>query len=131
MARKGRYGLGKLQAEVMDIVWELGDATVAQVVERIARERPVTYTTVLVAMQKLRKSGWLSHRSEGRAHVFQATRTKEDIGASQLKELLKSVFAGDAKLLLNNLLDEHPLSDEELRELRKLIERRRREKKDG
>jgi len=131
MAKKGRYGLGTLQAEVMDIVWRLDEATVSQVAEHIGRIRPVTYTTVLVAMQKLEKKGWLSHRSEGRAYVFRATRTKEAIGASQLREVLKSAFSGDVRLLLNNLLDEHPLSEPELKELRRLIDQRRREKKDG
>jgi predicted transcriptional regulator len=131
MARKGTYGLGTLQTEVMDVVWKLGEATVSQVAESIGRKRPVTYTTVLVAMQKLEKRGWLKHRSAGRAYVFQATRSKETQGATQLMELLKSTFSGDVRVLINHLLDEHPLSEPELKELRSLIDRRRREKKDG
>ncbi len=64
---KALHGLGSLQTEVMDLVWQQKEATVAQLVEKICRRRTVTYTTVLSAVQKLEKKGWLKHRSEGRA----------------------------------------------------------------
>ena len=63
MARKrSRHGLGELQAEVMEMVWDMGEATVTQIHERIGLGRRIMYTTVQVAMQKLAKSGWLKPR---------------------------------------------------------------------
>ena len=118
-------GLGSLQTEVMELVWERDEATVAQLVEAIGQRRPVTYTTVLSAVQKLEKKGWLEHRSEGRAYVYRAVRKKTDVGGSKLRELLKTAFSGDSRLLLSSLIDEARLSDEELAELRKLIDERR------
>jgi predicted transcriptional regulator len=125
--RRTVHGLGELQAEVMEIVWGKGQATVADVVETIARRRPVTYTTVLVAMQKLRQKGWLKHKSEGRAHVYSPRRTREQVHGGLLKDFLRSAFGGDARLLLANLLDAHPLSAQELEDLRRLIEQRKKE----
>jgi predicted transcriptional regulator len=123
------HGLGELQAEVMEIVWERGEATVSQVHERIGRKRRVTYTTVLTAMQKLEKKGWLAHRSEGRAYVYRASRSREDVHAGVLSDLLKQAFAGDPRRMMSHLLEQHPLSDAELADLRKLIDARRREKR--
>jgi predicted transcriptional regulator len=77
MARLAPHGLGPLQAEVMEIAWERGEVTVTQVMDVIAARRSVTYTTILVAMQKLAKSGWLKHRSEGRAYVYSPSRTRQ------------------------------------------------------
>ena len=72
--KRSLYGLGPLQAEVMEMVWDLGEATVSQIHEQILRRRKVTYTTALVAMQKLDKKGWLTHRREGRANVYKPAR---------------------------------------------------------
>ena len=74
-------GLGSLQSEVMELVWAKKEATVAQLVEAISEQRSVTYTTVLSAVQKLEKKGWLEHRTEGRAYVYRAVKEKEDVGA--------------------------------------------------
>ncbi len=124
---KAIHGLGELQAQVMEIVWGKGEATVADVVETIGRRRPVTYTTVLVAMQKLAQKGWLKHRSQGRAYVYSPRRTRDEVHGSLLKDFLRSAFRGDPRLLLSQLLDAHPMSSEELEELRRLIEERKKE----
>lgn len=118
-------GLGSLQSEVMELIWVRGEATVAQLVEAIGKRRAVSYTTVLSAVQKLEKKGWLKHRSEGRAYVYRAAREKTDVGGSKLRELLSTAFSGDPRLLLSSLLDETRLSDSDLAELRSLIDERR------
>lgn len=128
MDKQTRYGLGKLQAEVMELVWDMGEATVSQLVEHISRSRSVTYTTVLAAMQKLEKKGWLTHRSEGRANVYRPLKSRESANSKLLRDVLKIAFDGDARRLLCNLLDEVPLDESELLELRKSIDERRRER---
>ena len=122
---KSVHGLGTLQSEVMELVWERQEATVAQLVEAIGQRRTVTYTTVLSAVQKLEKKGWLQHRAEGRAYVYSAARQRTDVGRRTLGELLKTAFSGDPRLLRASLIDEAGLSDSELAELRQLIDDRR------
>ena len=129
MKARSVHGLGELQAEVMELVWDSGEATVTQVVERISQQRRVTYTTVLVAMQKLAKKGWLTHRTKGRAYVYRPARSRDHARGSLVREILKSAFEGDPRLLLTSLLDESSLGDDELRELRGMIEKRRKELK--
>jgi predicted transcriptional regulator len=130
MAKKTSiHGLGQLQAEAMEIVWSLGEATVTQVHERILKRRKVTYTTVLVALQKLEKKGWLETRREGRANVYKPLRTRETASGNVLKDLLKQAFGGNPQVLLSQLLDEHPMSSDELDELKKMIDQKRKEKK--
>lgn len=124
---KALFGLGMLQSEVMDLVWRHGEMTVAQLAEAIGKRRSITYTTVLSAVQKLEKKGWLKHRTEGRAYVYCASRDRETVGAGKLRELLRTAFSGDPRLLLSCLLDDQRLSDADLIELRKLVEDRRKE----
>ncbi|HEY2146974.1 MAG TPA: BlaI/MecI/CopY family transcriptional regulator [Pirellulales bacterium] len=124
---KAFHGLGTLQSEVMELVWGRGEATVAQLFEAIGARRRITYTTILSAVQKLERKGWLKHRMAGRAYVYCAVRDRLQVGSRTLRELLRSAFSGDPRLLLASLLEESELSDADLKQLRKLIEERRKE----
>ena len=81
MARGSIDKLGALQKAVMEAVWELGEATVQQVRDRLGREPLPAYTTVLSVMQKLEKAGWLSHSAEGRSYLYRPVRSREEAGA--------------------------------------------------
>jgi BlaI family transcriptional regulator, penicillinase repressor len=124
---KPLHGLGSLQSEVMELVWVQGEATVAQLFETIGARRRITYTTILSAVQKLERKGWLRHRAAGRAYVYYPVRDRLQVGGRTLRDLLRTAFEGDPRLLLSSLLEDTKLSDEDLKELRKLIEQRRKE----
>ncbi len=122
MQRKLLDDLGELQRAVLDTVWKLGEANVHQVREQLTRKKRLAYTTVLSAMQKLEKAGWLDHRAEGKTYMYFATISREQAGAGSVRGLLKRVFAGDAMAMFQHLIRESRLSTDELRELKRLIE---------
>jgi hypothetical protein len=53
MQRKSLDDLGELQRTVLETVWDLREANVHQVRERLGKRKKLAYTTVLSAMQKL------------------------------------------------------------------------------
>ncbi len=122
MERKSLDDLGELQRAVLDVIWDLGEATVHQVRQRLTRKKKLAYTTVLSAMQKLEKAGWLDHRAEGKTYIYFATMSRERAGAGSVRGLLKRVFAGDAMAMFQHLIRESHLSTDELGELKRLIE---------
>ncbi|MEN6424585.1 MAG: BlaI/MecI/CopY family transcriptional regulator [Phycisphaerales bacterium] len=124
MQRKPLDDLGELQRAVLETVWGLGEANVHQVRERLGRKKKLAYTTVLSAMQKLEKAGWLGHRAEGKTYVYFPTASREQAGAGSVRGLLKRVFAGDAMAMFQHLIRESTLSADELGELKRLIEQR-------
>lgn len=131
MTRKSIEELGALQAAVLEAVWELGEATVHQVRERLSWDKELAYTTVLTALQKLEKAGWLTHRAAGRSHVYVPTTTRpESVTASALR-LVKKAFGGDPLRLFRQLLEARDYSDEELAELRRMIAAKRKEQRDA
>jgi predicted transcriptional regulator len=125
-------GLGSLQRLTLEVVWEMGEATVQQVRDRIATLGPgdLAYTTVLSVMQKLEKAGWLAHRSEGRVYVYRPTRSRDEADSSTVRALLRRVFGGDPLRLFQHIIADEDLSVHDLREIRKLIERKRKERGD-
>ena len=127
MARKSLDKLGSLQKAVMEAVWHLGEATVQQVLTRLERTKPLAYTTVLSAMQKLEKAGWLRHREVGRSYVYRASRSREEEGKNSLRKFLDTVFGGNPLPLLQHLLEDQDLSADDLATLRRMIDQRRKE----
>ena len=119
MARKSIDDLGALQKAVMERVWELGEATVGQVRDRLERDPEPAYTTILSVMQKLEKAGWLTHRAEGRGYVYFPTRSRDEAGTSTLRTFIDRVFRGDPLLLFQHLLDDEELSAQTCRPSRR------------
>ena len=131
MAKRSIDDLGELQKAVMETVWEGGEVTVQRVRDRLGREPMPAYTTILSVMQKLEKAGWLTHRPEGRSYLYRATRSREEEGSTSLRTFTQRVFGGDPLLLLQHLIDDKELSESDLTALKKMIDRRRKERRDG
>lgn len=129
MEKKSLDHFGQLQRAVIEVVWELGEATVRQVWKRLCRKKELAYTTVLTAMQRLERAGWLKHRVEGRKHVYLPTKTRAQADAGSVRKFVQRVFNGNALVLFRQLVEEGELSDEELRELQQLINQKRKERK--
>ena len=127
MSSKLLDDLGELQRAVIEVVWELGEASVHQVRKQLALKKKLAYTTVLTALQKLEKAGWLRHRNEGKTYIYIPTRTREEAGANSVQKFMERIFDGNALLMFQHLMRQSKLSDNELQELRKMIDEKRRE----
>jgi BlaI family penicillinase repressor len=130
MTRKSLDDLGELQRAVLETIWELGEANVHQVRERLAQKKQLAYTTVLSVMQKLEKAGWLEHRAEGKSYVYTPTQTRDQAGAGSVRRFLNSIFAGDSIAMFQHLIRESDLDADELGELKRLIEQKEKETKE-
>ena len=127
--RKSIQELGDQQKAIMDSVWELGEVTAQQVLDRVNKRRgtKLAYTTILSALQKLEKNGWLRHRKEGRSYVYRANQSRADDSVRSLKKFTQRVFDGDPLLLFEHLMQDRNLTTEDLDALQKKIRQRRRE----
>ncbi len=129
MDRQSLDNLGQLQRAVMEIVWRRGEASVHDVLNELGSRKKLAYTTVLTVMQKLEKAGWLAHRNEGKSYIYTPTASREEAGAGSVRGFLKRVFEGDAVAMFQHLIHESDLSDEELSELRAMIDEKRKERR--
>ncbi len=129
MSKKSLDHFGELQRAVIEVVWELGEASVRQVWKRLCRKKELAYTTVLTSMQRLERAGWLKHRVEGKRNVYLPTRTRAQAGAKSVRKFVHRMFNGNALLLFRQLVEQGELSDDELQELQKLINKKRKERR--
>ena len=108
------------ELEVMEVLWERGSATVAEV--REALEDEMAYTTVLTVLRRLEEKGYAGHDEEGRAHRYRARVERVQARESALERLTRKLFQGSPELLLTHLVSQKKLSEAELRRLRDLVE---------
>lgn len=111
----------------MEILWQLGPASVHQVRNQLAKKKKLAYTTVLTALQKLEKAGWIKHRPEGNSYIYCPTLTRPQATATSLLHFIKQVFNGDAVVMFQHLIDQSNLKDDELLKLKKMIDKKRKE----
>ncbi|MHC4155225.1 MAG: BlaI/MecI/CopY family transcriptional regulator [Planctomycetota bacterium] len=119
--------LGRLELQIMNVVWERGKATVHDVKDALSRGRKPAYSTILTMMRKLEAKGYLEHEVRERTYVYRATISREAVQHGVLGDLLERLFEGSASLLLTSLVQQNRVSEKELSEIQKLIKKRRRQ----
>jgi len=120
--------LGALEREVMDVVWDRGETSVKDVSERLSS--PVAYTTVMTTMDRLFKKQLLTRRKVGRAFVYRAAATRDELEGAVAAELVHSLFdrpGSESLPLLSSLVDAVTERDRALLDdLERLIQQKRR-----
>src|SRR5215469_5618304 len=106
----------------MEVVWEKGAATVADVVASITGDPPLAYSTVLTMLRILENKGYLVHRTEGRAFVYKPAVKRAAARDNAVRHLVRRFFDGSTELLLLNLLEDRKINSREIARLRRRIE---------
>lgn len=109
--------------EVLQHVWDLDRASVADVRERILEHRDVAYTTVMTVMKNLADKGYLDFEREGNSYIYFPKRGAEEVQNSVLRNLIRKVFKGSPAALVQTLVRSEDLSDEDRAEILEMIRR--------
>jgi len=115
--------LGRLELQIMNVVWDSGKATVHDVKNALSRRKPA-YSTILTMMRKLEAKGYLKHEVDGRTYVYLPSISQQAVRQGVLGDLVERLFEGSTSLLLTSLVEQNRISENELCEIRKLIEER-------
>src|SRR3974390_3145321 len=113
------------ELELLRILWEIEPATVRDVHQALNRERASGYTTVLKLMQIMTAKGLVVRDEANRAHVYRATISQDAMQSKILKDLSVRLFSGSAAQLALHALAMEPASQNELDEIRALIEHKK------
>ena len=129
MAGKKQPPLSRRERQIMEIIYGLGSATAADVLERLPD--PPGYSAVRAMMRILEEKGHLTHRHDGPRYVYSPVVPRAAARQSALKQLVKTFFDGSATQAVAALLDmsESRLSADEADQLATLIEKAKREGK--
>lgn len=117
---KADIRLGKLELQILNVVWEKGTATVHDVKEALSKGRKPAYTTILAMMRKMDSKGYLEHDVKGRTFVYRAAVTQKDVRCNVLSDILDRLFDGSPTLLVNSLVEQKGISKKDLEQIKKI-----------
>lgn len=121
-----RIVLADREADLMEVLWEHGPSTVAEV--RKTLRTKLAYNTVLTVLRTLESKGYVGHKEEGRAHRYLPLIAREAARRSALRHLSTKLFKGSVELLMISIVSDDKLSDEQVKRIRALLDRRDLEK---
>ncbi len=129
MARKPKHPTGgspeltPLELTIMQIVWEQGNATAAEVGQALQEKRPLADTTIHTVLANLRKKRYLEPiPTVERALRFAPSVRREQVAGRWLKGLMRDFFGGSPRRLMAHLIKEEKVDAAELAEIRKLLQ---------
>lgn len=117
--------LSRRERQIMDVMYRLGRATVAEVLERLPD--PPGYSAVRAMLRILEEKGHLRHEQDGPRYVYLPTVPRDSARESALKHVVRTFFNNSTESAVAALLDLRgdDLSDAELDRLSRLIEQAR------
>jgi predicted transcriptional regulator len=110
------------ELDVMAVLWELGEASVADVQPRLGDD--LAYTSVLSVLQLLERKGHVTHERVGRRYVYRPATSAREAGGPLLDRLLESLYRRSPVKLVAHLVDRSRMTEDELRQIRELVDRR-------
>ena len=111
------------ELEILNILWDEGPSTVRSVNRKVSLRKETGYTTTLKLMQIMTDKGLVERTLENRTHIYSAVAGKESTMNLMLDNFLESTFGGSAMNLVMQALGNHKATNEEIEELKKLIDR--------
>ncbi|AFZ48291.1 transcriptional repressor, CopY family [Cyanobacterium stanieri PCC 7202] len=93
--RPEKLSLGFLEQEILEILWDLGTATVKEIHDRILADpdRELAYASVTTVLHRLTKKGWLKYEKQGRAFCWTPLISRSQAQAIQSYEQLQNFLA--------------------------------------
>ncbi len=122
MARKISKTLTDGELRIMEVVWDMKQASVKDVTAVLLEKESPAYNTVQTMLRILEEKGYLKHAKTGRSFVYSPLVGRNAARSAALKHLLSSFFNDSPQSLVVNLLEDEKLDAADLQQLKEIIE---------
>lgn len=117
------HRLGDLQLAIMQALWRLGSANVAEVQREVGDH--LAYTTVATMLRKMEDRRLVRHQEQGRRFIYQAAVSAQEVSRSMSNRLVDRLFEGSLARTVSHLLETRDIDHGELVQLERLLKERR------
>jgi BlaI family transcriptional regulator, penicillinase repressor len=105
------------EMEILQVLWQKGQASVREVHEVLSEHKDSGYTTTLKLMQIMHDKGLLTRDDSARTHIYQPALTQEKAQKHLIDKMIDTLFAGSSTSLVLQVLGSHKTSTEEMRQI--------------
>lgn len=113
--------LTKAEEQVMLILWDLKEALVKDVIEKIEAPKPA-YNTVSTVIRVLEGKGFVDHKAIGNTHIYFPVITAEEYKHFAFDKVMNNYFENSYQSLVSYLVKQRNMEIDDLDELIKLAE---------
>jgi predicted transcriptional regulator len=110
------------ELEILQILWDLGKATVRDVHEVILKSKDAGYTTTLKLMQIMYEKGLVERDDSNKTHIYKANVSREKTQSQFVGKMISSLFGGSSSQLVMQALGSQQVSKEELAEIQQVLD---------
>ena len=121
MPPKKSSTLTEAELRLMKILWRRGESAVGDLVAALPGDEALAYNSVLTTIRILEQKGYVAHRQQGRAFVYQPLVAESEASRSEIRHLVGRFFGNSREQLVLSLLDDGELSPTELKRLKEAI----------
>lgn len=110
------------ELEILQVLWQKGEATVREVHEELVAGKDIGYTTTLKLMQIMNDKGLVNRDDSARTHIYKAATDKENTQKFLLNKFIGNLFGGSSTQLVMQALGSQQVTEEELDQIQSLID---------
>jgi BlaI family transcriptional regulator, penicillinase repressor len=110
------------ELEILQVLWEKGDATVREVHEDLMQTKDCGYTTTLKLMQIMFEKGLVLRDDSNRTHIYRANVSREKTQKQLMDKMVDALYSGSHTQLVMQALGAHTPSRKELEEIQQLLD---------
>lgn len=110
------------ELEILQVLWDKGEATVREVHEELAKSKDVGYTTALKLLQIMFEKELVTRDDSAKSHIYRPAVTREKTQKQLVGKMIDTLFAGSPGQLVMQALGNHNASKEELDEIQRLLD---------
>ena len=114
---------------VMKVVWSRSEATTAEVIEDLSGSTSWKPKTIMTMLRRLTDKGALSFKRDGRAFIYYPLVTEAACRKAESRSFLRRVSSGSLTPILASFVEEVDLSDQEITELKQLLDKKQSRKR--
>ena len=122
--RKKSEFLTEVELELMTHLWAVKEGSVRDVLDRLAPERILAYTSAATILRIMEQKGFVDSQKRGKTFYYKPALSKDVYQSKTLRDLSDKLFDGTPATLVARLVDDNKMSEEALEEIRALLDRR-------
>lgn len=115
--------LTRAEEEIMQILWELKEANVASIIEKMAEPKPA-YNTVSTIVRILESKGFVDYKKQGRGHIYYPKVQKSTYSSDSMQKMVNDYFNGSFKSMVSFFVKKKEMSTDELESILKEINKK-------
>jgi predicted transcriptional regulator len=121
--------LTKAEEQVMQVLWDIEKGFVKDVIEKLPGKNKPAYNTISTIIRILEKKGFICHKDYGKTYEYYPAISKTEYTKHFMGSFVKNYFSNSYKHLVSFFTNENNLSVNELEELKKIMEKEIKKKK--